>query len=375
MSGSLRKDGDQIILNGDDGNVYPLVNTPADVPLNTQPPNEQLIVSGVLVNNQLEWTLIQYFPTGGGGGGGGGGGNGFYKLNLTGIPVPLPTPIPLETPFEQTPSPESQRIEGQRGIFTVTIYNQTDGSQRVEYRFITSDPTYPYMYLEGNNLQSLQNYHNRPVDIWGAIDHANEYGMPVVKVEKFEIPFPDLQFQILKGTEKTINIQDQIALLFTSDAGQSYVQLAPNCYDVIGPESVTGTGQVGEPILLEALIVPDLTFGGYPAICIFSTSMAVDPTNSQPVELSVSADQPYVMDEPPAFDPNLTPTMIIEKVELVYYIKDPRYEINSGTDPAYIQPVWRFYGHYQDGSEFEFLVQALKDEFLLPELEPYGGAG
>lgn len=61
-------------------------------------------------------------------------------------------------------------------------------------------------------------------------------------------------------------------------------------------------------------------------------------------------------------------TMTIKKIELVYYISDPRYQTNPA-DPGYIQPMWRFYGHYYDGSEFEFLVQALKDEFLLPEIQ------
>ena len=37
--------------------------------------------------------------------------------------------------------------------------------------------------------------------------------------------------------------------------------------------------------------------------------------------------------------------------------------------PVYIQPAWRFQGHYWDGSEFEILIQALKDEFLLPEID------
>jgi hypothetical protein len=237
------------------------------------------------------------------------------------------------------------------------------------------------MLLEGKDLQSLQNFHNRPVNIWGTIDHFNQAGIPIIKVEKFEIPFPDLKFQVLKGTEKTINIQDQTALLFTSEDGKSYVQLAPNCYDVIGPDSVVGTGKVGELLLLEALIVPDLTFGGYPAICVFSTSMAVNPKNGQPAELTITADQPYITNEPASQETYTPPTANIEKVELVYYVPDPRYlppDPNSDQayfHPAYIEPAWRFYGHYSNGDEFEILIQALKDEFLLPELAPFTAPG
>jgi len=63
-------------------------------------------------------------------------------------------------------------------------------------------------------------------------------------------------------------------------------------------------------------------------------------------------------------------------VELVYYAPDPRTRRQDvGSDAIYLQPAWRFYGHYSDGSEAEFLVQALRQEFLLPELEPYTGPG
>jgi hypothetical protein len=58
--------------------------------------------------------------------------------------------------------------------------------------------------------------------------------------------------------------------------------------------------------------------------------------------------------------------MTIEKIELAYFAHDQRWQ---NYEPAYLQPVWRFSGHYEDGSEFEILVQALKPEFLLPELE------
>lgn len=70
------------------------------------------------------------------------------------------------------------------------------------------------------------------------------------------------------------------------------------------------------------------------------------------------------------------PVATIEAMDLVYYVRYPPYAIrdpNAGTQ--YLQPAWRFYGHYSDGSEFEILVQALKREFLLPELAPYTPPG
>ena len=78
LMGALRKDGDQSILTSD-GKDYPLADIPADVPLGTQPPDEQLIVSGFLVDGRMEWTMIQYFPPGSNSGGGGGGTSGDRK--------------------------------------------------------------------------------------------------------------------------------------------------------------------------------------------------------------------------------------------------------------------------------------------------------
>jgi hypothetical protein len=67
------------------------------------------------------------------------------------------------------------------------------------------------------------------------------------------------------------------------------------------------------------------------------------------------------------------PNLTITEVELAYYVSNPYYQVN---DPnydqrsPYIQPVWHFHGQYDDGSEFDILIQALKQEFLLQELVP-----
>jgi hypothetical protein len=59
--------------------------------------------------------------------------------------------------------------------------------------------------------------------------------------------------------------------------------------------------------------------------------------------------------------------MTIEQIELAYFTYNQRYD-GVPYEPV-LQPVWRFYGHYEDGSEFEILIQALKPEFLLPEVD------
>ena len=57
----------------------------------------------------------------------------------------------------------------------------------------------------------------------------------------------------------------------------------------------------------------------------------------------------------------------------MYYVSNPYYQVNDpnySQRSPYIQPVWHFHGHYEDGGEFDVLIQALKQEFLLPELAP-----
>jgi hypothetical protein len=232
-----------------------------------------------------------------------------------------------------------QTVEGLRGILMVNLYNRPDGSQRTEYALITANLDYPYVVLEGSGLDALYGYRNRPVDVWGA-QEASEYGIFTVQVERFEIPFPGLDFQILKGTEQTAEVDDQAVLLFTTEDGQTFLELNSDCNSPALPESALTADQ--SAILVETLTIPDLTWGGYPTVCMHSKSPAA-----------------YV-----------APTLTIEKVELVYFIKDPRYPVaNASSSPAYVQPMWRFYGHYSNGDEFEFLVQALKDEFLSPEIQ------
>jgi len=419
--GNLTRENGQVLFQTEQGEqliIQP--DVPADLPM----PYENAFVLGIRKGNIYEWTLIDDRMNGnGGGGGGGGGGQGFYKLNLSGTPVPFPAPTPAPSSvggsytvregdtlisiaqehsitvdelmqangmnnatdtlitigqqliipgLESVPSDIGQKIEGQRGLMNITIYNKPDGSQRVEYLFAYTPENAPYpamMMLEGDNLQELQAYQNRPVEIWGTIDRYDErYAIPVVKVERFEIPYPDLQFQILRGTQKVIDVNGQPVVLFTTEDGRSYIQSLP------GADVTTALlGKQGDPILLEAISIPDENFGGYPTLRVFSSAMAISPKNGQPIELTVTANNIYTADEtidtPESYTP---PALTIEKVELMYYVTNPHWQVDHlDGNPLYIQPVWRFYGHYDNGGEFEVIVQALKQEYLLPELAPH----
>ncbi len=59
----------------------------------------------------------------------------------------------------------------------------------------------------------------------------------------------------------------------------------------------------------------------------------------------------------------------VERVELAYYaapIIDIPYPGGVLRDPFMyiVQPVWRFVGRTEDGTTFEVLVQAVRDEYL-----------
>lgn len=360
IEGTLERVGGQVTLSAQEGN-FQLAEVPADIPL----PFVNAFVVGVRLGTTFDWKSID--NRGGHGGGGGGGGQGFYKINLSGTPVPLPTPMSTVLPPGQQPA--GQSIEGQRGLLTVTFYKQSDGSQRVEYALMTRNGTgsFPYMILEGD-LQVLQSHQNRPVDVWGSVDHFNKDGTPVVEVNRYEIPFPGLQFQVLKGTQRIVQLEGQPATLFTAEAGKTYVQQMPN-----GDVDQTEVGHEGDPVLIEALVIPGESLAGYPALRVFSSQMAINPKNGQLTELTITADEPYVTGEPQAVGVagSNPPTATIEKVELVYFGSDPRYTTDSNAGYPYLQPAWRFYGHDSSGEEFEVLIQALQDEYLLPELAPY----
>jgi len=415
--GTIQREGEQVVINTLEGNKLILPDMPADVPL----PFENVYIMGVTQGDTFEWKSFDTRMANGGGGGGGGG-LGFYKLNLSGTPVSFPTPTPTPSlgggdytvqegdtlisiaqahgiTVEELmlanglndptifvgqglviPNPNGNpnqpsvgwEYKGQRGILTVSIYNKPDGSKRSEYYLAINnhDGLYPYVMLEGDELEQLQTYHNRPIEIWGKVVRYNEqYDLPVVEVERFNVPFPDLQFQIVKGRQELMNIDGQSVTAFTIENGASYVQLMPGGH----PDSSI-IGIQGDLIQQEILIIPDETFGGRPAMRIYAGSIIEEGSP----ELTITANQPYTYDDSANIPPvdYVQPTATIEKVELVYYMPDPRYITTELViDQRYLQPAWLFRGQYSDGSEFFILIQALKDEFLLPELAPYTQPG
>ncbi|MGE5251132.1 MAG: LysM peptidoglycan-binding domain-containing protein, partial [Bacteroidota bacterium] len=406
LQGTLQKQGGEIVLVTAEGQTLLLPDMPAEVPL----PLENAFVLGVQEGGTFQWKSIDLRMTGGGGGGGGSG-LGLYRLNLSGTPVPFPTATPVLQPtplatgegaqytvqagdtfasiaaaFGITqealmqangvtdagtlfmgqvllvPGSTAQQVDGWHGLLIITLLAQPDGSQQTQYGFVADGGTGFYV-LDGD-LSGLAAYHNRPVTLWGVIGSEELNGSAVIHVDRYEIPYPDLAFTILRGIESNQTVNGDMLTLLTTADGQIYVMLSMDGMAVGSPVEPGS-----EDRLVEALMIPGESYAGHPAIRVFSKAMATNPKNGQPMELPVTADQPYVQEARPAGAYN-PPTAAIEKVELVYFITDPRYKPpEPGAGPAYIQPVWRFSGRYSNGDVFEILVQALRRDFLSPEIE------
>lgn len=471
VQGILSRQGDQIVITSDDGTgkQYPLIEPPADVPLDTKVPDTQLAVSGVIVNGKLDWTYIQYFDNYSSGGGGGSNGNGFHKLNLDGPPVPfLPSPTPpaktnqgnveyvvkegdtlfaiaetygitpekifeanglqdggVLTPGKTLIIPTSQQatsnpligaytikegdtlsaiaqtfgttvdtlmqlnnltdsnifigqtlyvpmaelpeqpVQDLRGYLSITIHNKGDGTSFKQYNLEVGQDGGTTVYtMEGSILSELDPYNALPILVTGTINKTGK-----LVVDSYKIPYPDLHFQILKGTQKVEQIAGQNVAVFTTENGNSYVEyLVTNNI----PNTTSTTGYQGDLIEQEVLIIPDETFGGLPVAHIYQSVIVQE--NGPAME--PRANQIYTMNESdlPGPGPDYTPpNLTIDKVELVYYVSNPYYQVsdpNYSERSPYIQPVWHFRGRYEDGGEFDILIQALKQEFLLPDLAP-----
>jgi LysM repeat protein len=365
VSGFAHRKGEQIIFTtgGESSSEYTLVDPPADLPLDTPFPESELYGIGAVLDGQFYWTSIQFFADSskmGGGGGGGGGGISFYQLNLSGTPIPIPTPTQptysaaelagflrytvqagdtlqqiaakynvsvediLHANYIQEESlcigcslvipgvPGPIHLDGERGIVQVMIYEKPDGRQRTQYMFTPEKDPASYE-LKGSDLEALQNLANRPLTIWGDIS-IDETGMYFLNVEKYEALYPDLQFQVLTGTQEIKEIEGQ-QIVFFNTGGTNYVQLVPSgggypSNYMVPPEYM---GEVN----IEALQVPGETYAGYPALRVFNVGLAVDPNTGEPIELYRLTDHIEVLPDPYGnADQYIQPNVTIEKIEL-----------------------------------------------------------
>jgi hypothetical protein len=113
---------------------------------------------------------------------------------------------------------------------------------------------------------------------------------------------------------------------------------------------------------------------------VFNSGPAINPATGERIELPRITDKLEAHPDPYGnADEYVQPDVNIERVELVYLADNPAYQDGNNPDAvtgqAYIQPAWHFQGHYANGDVLDIVVQALQQEFLLPELVPNTGPG
>lgn len=372
ISGTIQRQGDLGLLVSQDRTLL-LPDLPADLP-----DGAEVWARGVTLPDnsgypKLEWSFIETgsIPSSyggsnscGGGGGGGGGGpenadfgsGGFAMLNLNGEPTPTSIPIPYQG---------GDKISDVAGTINATLHQYSGGQSTLEVYFypdassgLSSDFGYK---LEGAGINGLEQFNNLPVHIWATFNRLEDYYL-VFDVERFEPLYPAAQIQEFAGTEAIINLEGTDVILLTTQDGQNYV--LESSYNWPAQDQLIG--RAGDLIGIEGFIIPDKLISGYAVIRQTSGEMPPDGI--------VSSAGPSIVDETQnqAFDLNayMQGKLTIEQVELVYYsIVLDRCSITASSDPnivswLYVQPIWVFSGHFEDGRRFVVQVQALPDEYL-----------
>ena len=125
-------------------------------------------------------------------------------------------------------------------------------------------------------------------------------------------------------------------------------------------------GYLGDLIEIEGFVIPDNLVGGYPVI--------KDLAGSSPPDGVIDSANVNVWDhtQDPASNPGavLQGNVTIDSIELAYdAINLDRCQASASEDPnmaswLYVQPMWVFNGHFEDGRRFIAQVQALPDEYM-----------
>jgi hypothetical protein len=368
LSGTVSRQGDTATLQTDDGQWLPLPDLPADVP-----EGEQVNVRGVILNGSLDWSYIDTGEIPGSYGytqscgGGGGGGSQTPDSNFGGQSLAwlAPAGMPLAPTQPGLPYQAGDTLDGEVGNVWVTIHKYADHTEIEAAMWVeTADETF-VAYLSGSGLSGIEQYHALPIKVWGRVDRTTSSEM-YFTVDRFEEAYPGLRLQAWIGTEEAVTLEGKEALLFTALDGQQFV-----LKNSIGYGDLVRVGRPGDTVLREGLLIPGLTFGGYPLVQELSGQMANGMTDLS--GYTITSSQPSVYDhtqEVPVVSPEsiIQGQVSIEQIELVYLAQSlagcPADAAGYNPDMLYVQPVWRFRGSFADGRRFEVLVQALTDSNL-----------
>lgn len=350
-----------------------LLDPPTDIPDGTQVGVQGTVLDG---NPQsLSWKFIETgeipFSYGassscGGSGGGGNqlsdanfGGGSFALLNLGGQDVPA-TP-PVDGPYQ--PGDEINLVSG--NVY-VTQHIYLGGNTSLEVVFspeLTAglDPNWGYA-LVGDALNGIDQYNHLPISISGKVESVENH-IVTIAVASYTPVYPGEQLQAWTGTEQITTLDGKEVVLFTTSAGESYVLKSSVDFQ---PADANIIGRLGDLIEIEGYIIPDQQLGGY--------SLLKDTAGSAQPDGVVDSAQVNIWDhsQDPSSNPGavLQGTVTIDSVELAYdAVNLDRCQPSAADDPnlapwLYVQPMWVFNGHFDDGRRFIAQVQALPDAYL-----------
>jgi hypothetical protein len=228
----------------------------------------------------------------------------------------------------------------------------------------TTDGTTFVAHLSGAGLSGIEQFNALPIKVWGRVDRVTGSEM-YFTVDRFEAAYPGEKLQAWIGTDESVTLEGKNVLLFTTLDGQQFVLKNSIVYG----DSVR-IGRPGDTVIHEGVLLPDMTFAGYPVIDERAGSMANGRTDLSGYTILSG---PSVIDhtqETPVVSPAsvLEGNVTIDQAELVYLAYSlaycPEGFGTSNPEAMYLQPVWRFRGTFENGRQFEVLVQALTDADL-----------
>jgi hypothetical protein len=371
ITGTIQTQGGQMQLVAIDRTLA-LVDPPANIPEGTQVGIQGIVLEGNPPT--LDWKFIDtgqipfsygYSSSCGGGGGGGGstldanfGGGGFAFTNFD------PQTAPIATQAVD-PYHAGDEITAAIGTIYVTQHLYLGGRTSIEVNFWpdASAGLAPYWSysLTGDNLSGIEQYQQLPIRIWGQVDRL-ENGIVFINVDRYEPEYPGVQIQEWSGTEQVVTLDGQEVVQFTTSNGENYVLKSSIDWGAEG----NIIGILGNLIEIEGYIIPDQWIGGY--------SVLKDTAGSTQPDGVVTSAQVSVWDhtQDPGSDPGafLQGQVTIDHIELAYdAINLDRCQASAAEDPnlssyLYVQPMWVFNGHFDDGRRFIVQVQALPEEYL-----------
>ncbi|GAB4580380.1 MAG: hypothetical protein Fur0022_31200 [Anaerolineales bacterium] len=372
FTGWLTMADGQPTLSGEIGNLI-VPSLPEDIIMDIG-----VEVRGTVANGVLEWAEIAVADTYNSYGMslscmmGGGGGGPLAGANFGGGNFARVSPDPSTPPATGYISPiqPGDVIEGIVGEMTVLDHIYPDGARGIEiYLYFSGDETTPgwQAMLEGAIELEVAELNQLPIKLWGTVDRLDVNGLPIIRVTQVEEAYPGLRIQAWLGTTQAITLEEKEVMLFTTIDGVSYVLNS----SIQWGADMSGVGLPGDRLLLEGYILPGHTFGGYPVI--YERSMEIANERTDLDGYTIQSNRISVQDDtlsPEISGLTLTGHVTIEQVELVYstisletcspaILNAPGFE-----SFLYVQPIWRFTGHFDDGRIFEIQIQALPDEYL-----------